>query len=72
MSGLVDSIFFDFFRVFFAILFSLSICPSGAMPYIMQLTRHFPFALTIPLTALESVIRSPAPDSTAPHPAPNC
>lgn len=40
VSGLVDSSFFDFFRLFFAILFSLSKCPSGAMPFCMQLARH--------------------------------
>lgn len=38
---LVEDIFFDFFKVFFAMsLFSLSICPSGAMPVYMQSTRH--------------------------------
>jgi hypothetical protein len=41
LSVLADWSFLDFFKVFFAMsLFSLSICPSGAMPLYMQSTRH--------------------------------
>lgn len=38
---LADWSFLDFFKVFFAMsVFSLSICPSGAMLLCMQSTRH--------------------------------
>jgi hypothetical protein len=54
VSGLVDSSFFDFFRLFFAIVFSLSNCPSGAMHCYMQMLRHSVALRTIHLSSLES------------------
>jgi hypothetical protein len=40
VSGLVDSSFFAFFKLFFAIFFSLSNCPSGAVLCYMQLASQ--------------------------------
>jgi hypothetical protein len=55
-SGLVDSSFLDFFKVFFAMsLFSLSSCPSGAMPCILQSSCQSPGDSSHPISLVECV-----------------